>query len=223
MPGAEPNVLVVLGGDGLMMLAVREHASLRLPFVGLNFGHEGHFLNQVDGDPLAILMRDDLIVRQYPLLHVEWTDEDGKTHAELGVNDAWLERDGGQSAWLKLAVDGQTCIQQASGDGLLVSTPQGSTGYAYKAGATPLFDHPGLVVAGLHIERDWKSTHESADAVITIEASNTAKRPVRILIDSVVKGRALSMTVRASRIAGAEFVFTPEDDRRKCKRYKYPR
>lgn len=222
-----PNCVLVLGGDGMFMRSIRDDWKLRLPFYGLNLGHVGHFMNELGQgqDPLDFLKRQDLVIRQSPMLNVEWEDEAGRRHVELGVNDAWLRNAAGQSAWIRLAVDGKERIANVSGDGVLVASALGSTGYAWNLGATPLFDQPGLIVAGIVPNRflNWTPVHEPVDAVVELTALDIAKRPVEAFIDSVPKGRARSMTVRASRTAAVELVFTPEDDLdRKRERYQYP-
>lgn len=226
-PGDAPNAIMVLGGDGFFMETLRAHWRRRLPFVGLNMGHEGHFMNALttDVDPFSMLERTDLVVRQSPILHVEWEDLAGERHSEFGVNDAWLERDTGQSASISLTVDGVPRVTNARGDGILVASAAGSSGYAYNLGATPLFDQPGLVVAGIVPSRflHWDPLHEKVDAVIRMEALDIDKRPVMAFIDSVEKGRARSMTVRTSRVAAVEIVFAPENDlEQKRLRYQYP-
>src|SRR5690606_21522993 len=91
-PGPEPedpDLIVVIGGDGTMLRAIREHWRRRIPFYGINAGHIGFLLNdshRTDFD------RHHLIVQQLPLLRVETINAFQEHHESLAFNDAWVER-----------------------------------------------------------------------------------------------------------------------------------
>ena len=74
--------------------------------------------------------------------------------AGVAYGDAWLERDGGQAAWLRLDVDGQTRVPQIVGDGMLVATASGSSAYARAMGAVPVpLNTSVLTLAGSNVFR----------------------------------------------------------------------
>ncbi len=213
-PPGPPTCIAVIGGDGFFLEMLRAHGRRRLPFVGLNAGHRGFFMNRLPPDPRAFFARTDLRMRRTPFLRVRIERADGSAREHVAVNDAWLERASGQTAWLRVSVDGQERIACLRADGAIVATPIGSTGYVRAMGAAPLFDVPGLVLAGSNVDQPlgWKPVNLPSDTMIRFELLDADKRPVRAMVDSLDLGPAAAMEVRGSRTAAAELVFAPEDD-----------
>jgi NAD+ kinase len=109
--GADPQLIVVVGGDGTMLRAVRQHWRRRIPFYGVNTGHLGFLLNR--DSPLEHL-QEDLVLRQLPLLYVEVTGADGQQQSALAFNDTWVERATGQTAWIEVGIDGHVRLARWS-------------------------------------------------------------------------------------------------------------
>jgi nicotinate (nicotinamide) nucleotide adenylyltransferase len=213
----DPNCILVIGGDGTMLHAIRQNWRLRLPFLGVNAGHLGFLLN----DPKEILSTNfppkDLILRQMPLLYVETEKEDGTKQSELAFNDTWVERATSQTAWLEVKLNGQVKLPKLVADGVLVATAAGSTAYARAMGAMPLLaDTPALLLVGSNVLNpfNWKSVLLSYDAEIKIANLDPTnqKRPLNAYVDGLSQGRVKSMFVRVSRIAAAEIAFFPNHD-----------
>jgi NAD+ kinase len=206
----EPNVVVVIGGDGTMLKAILKHWRRRLPFMGINAGRRGFLLNESEE-----VLESDWVVRQLPLLYVESVTKDGQSRHALGFNEMWAERQTGQSAWLEVKVDGEVRLPRLVGDGALLSTAAGSTAYARAMGATPLLvDTGALLLVGNNVMEpaNWKSALLSLDAVVELRTLDPEKRPVRVFVDGVLQGEVLSVKSRLSRIAAAELVFSPRHD-----------
>ena len=127
LESSEPTAILVLGGDGSMLAAIRKHWRKRLPFLGLNAGTLGFLMNEELPEKLA---GAELVVYRMPMLRVETTAPDGRVTRGFAYSDAWLERDSGQAAWLRIDVDGRMQVPKVVGDGLLVATPSGSSAYA---------------------------------------------------------------------------------------------
>ena len=209
----DPNFILVLGGDGTMLHAIREHWRDRLPFLGLNAGHLGHLMNEHLSDDLT---GAEFVLYRMPMLRVDTVGEDGEKSQLLAFNDAWVERDSGQGAWLRLEVDGQTRIKKVNADGLLVATPSGSAAYARAMGATPVpLNSPVVTLAGSNVFRPrfWKPLALPDTTIVKMTSiGDPAKRPVRCFIDGLPVGRIQSMEVRVSRVAAVELAFTPAFD-----------
>ncbi|MFO0954561.1 MAG: NAD(+)/NADH kinase, partial [Isosphaeraceae bacterium] len=105
LAGDRPDMILVIGGDGTMLHAIRRHWRLRVPFLGVNAGHLGFLMNERLPHELEGL---ELVTYAMPMLRVDAVFPDGRETRGLAFGDAWLERDGGQAAWLRLDVDGQT-------------------------------------------------------------------------------------------------------------------
>ncbi len=208
-----PNLILVLGGDGTMLRAIREHWRLRVPFVGLNTGHLGFLMNERLPHELQDL---ELVSFTLPMLRVDAKRPDGESTWGLAYTDVWLERAEGQAAWLRVDVDGETRVSKVVGDGMLVSTAAGSSAYARAMGAVPVpIDTPTLTLAGSNIfqPRFWKPMVLSDDSLITLSSLDySGKRPLRGFIDGSPLGLVQEITVRRSLSASVELAFTKQFD-----------
>lgn len=205
----DPSLIVVIGGDGTMLRAIREHWRLRIPFYGINAGHIGFLLNEPG--PANFLNRR-LILQQLPLLRVETADSEGRLTHSLAFNDTWVERDTGQSAWIQVMVDGQERLAKLVGDGVLVATAAGSGSYARAMGATPVpFDTPTITLVGSNVLKPafWKPVVLPLDAEVEFNNLDPGKRPWRAYIDGVLQDGVVTMRIRASKTAAVELAFDP--------------
>jgi NAD+ kinase len=211
--------VLVLGGDGTMLQAIRDHWRLRLPFVGLNAGTLGFLMNESLPNELE---ESELVLYRMPMLRVDTETADGKRTEGLACGDAWVERESGQAAWLRIEVDGRTQVAKVVGDGLLVATPAGASSYARAMGATPVpLTAPVLTLAGSNVflPRFWRPVSLTETAHVRITSLNhknepglNSKRPVRGFIDGRHVGLVKSMDIRVSAVAAVELAFTPEFD-----------
>ena len=208
-----PNLVLVLGGDGTMLRAIREHWQLRVPFIGLNTGHLGFLMNERLPEELVDL---ELVSYNLPMLRVEAKRPDGETTWGLAFSDVWLERAEGQAAWLRVDIDGETRVAKVVGDGMLVSTAAGSSAYARAMGAVPVpIDTPTLTLAGSNIfqPRFWKPMILSDESLITLSSLDySGKRPLRCYIDGLPLGMMQEIEVRRSLSASVELAFTKQFD-----------
>jgi NAD+ kinase len=203
----DPNLIVVIGGDGTMLRSIREHWRLRLPFYGINAGHIGFLLNDRQRSDFT---RHNLVVQQLPLLRVETVNAYGEHHSSLAFNDAWVERNSGQSAWIEVRVDGQVRVSRLVADGALVATAAGSGSYARAMGATPLpFDTPAIMLVGSNVLKPafWKPVVLPMEVVIEFINLDASKRPLRAFLDGRPEDDVISMRVSVSNIAAVELAF----------------
>jgi NAD kinase len=210
---SDPTHILAIGGDGTMLQAIRDHWRLRLPFIGLNAGTLGFLMNESLPTELE---ESELVLYRMPMLRVDTETADGKRSRSLACADAWVERDSGQAAWLRIDVDGRTQVPRVVGDGLLVATPSGSSAYARAMGATPVpLTAPVLTLAGSNVFRPrfWRPVTLPETAVVSITSlDHNGKRPIRGFIDGRPSGTMRSMDIRVSSIAAVELAFTPEFD-----------
>lgn len=216
---SDPTHVLVLGGDGTMLQAIRDHWRLRLPFVGLNAGTLGFLMNESLPTELE---ESELLLYRLPMLRVDTETATGERVQGLACGDAWVERESGQAAWLRIEVDGRTQVPKVVGDGLLVSTPAGASSYARAMGATPVpLTAPVLTLVGSNVflPRFWRPVSLTESAAVRITSLNhknepglNSKRPVRGFIDGRPVGLVKAMDIRASSVAAVELGFTPEFD-----------
>ena len=210
--GDNPELIVVIGGDGTMLRAIRQHWRDGLPFFGLNTGTIGFLLN----DPHSLdFWERQLRWYQLPLLQVDTIMADGTPHTDMAFNDCWVERETGQTAWIEVSVNGEVRMPRMVADGMLVATSAGSTSYARAMGASPLpFNAHLLTLAGscVLIPQFWHPAVLPPDSVVRIRNLDPEKRPLRGFIDGVARGAVVEMTARFSPTSHVELLFTEEYD-----------
>lgn len=142
------DLLVVLGGDGSILRAAHRLRSNPVPIVGVNLGHLG-FLAAVTpratAEEAADAIAGPLVIEERGCFSAAWIRQ-GREPVELGdvVNDAVVDRGrGARLVTLGVHVDGKPAFE-SRGDGIVVSTPTGSTAYSLAAGGPVL--HPELGV-----------------------------------------------------------------------------
>ncbi len=207
-----PNLIVVIGGDGTMLRAIRSHWRRRVPFYGINTGHMGFLLNS---RPASSPLLSDLVLQQLPLLRVTTRGPDGGERSSLAFNDAWVERATGQTAWLRVVVDGHERLPRLVADGALVSTAAGSTSYARAMGAPPMpLNTPALLLVGSNVlvPAFWKQAVLSLESTVEMTTLDPDKRPLHGYVDGVPQGDVGSMSARVSKTAAVELAFDPEHD-----------
>ena len=213
----DPELIVVIGGDGTMLRAIRQLWRERLPFYGVNTGHLGFLLNdsQVFGDGQIGFWDRELRLYQLPLLWAEAETLHGERRTGYAFNEVWVERSSGQTAWVHLSVNGVEQIAKIVCDGVLVSTAAGSTSYARAMGAPPVpFTTPVLMIAGSNVLTPmyWRPAVVPITSEVTMTTLDPAKRPLNGYMDGVPLGEIVSMRTRASNTAAVELAFQPEHD-----------
>jgi len=143
--GRQCDIAVVLGGDGTMLGIARQLARYRVPLIGINQGRLG-FMTDIPIDrmlpALGEILSGKAKTEERSLLEARVVRAGVEIHCSVAVNDVVVARGSGAGmAELRVTVDGTFMYNQRS-DGLIVSTPTGSTAYALSAGG-PLL-HPTL-------------------------------------------------------------------------------
>lgn len=143
--GAHADLAIVLGGDGTMLNAARRLSRYRVPLVGVNQGRLG-FMTDIARDDMLTCMDDLLDGRFLPenrmLLDAEVLRDGREIATNLAFNDVVVDKGAiGRMIEFELFIDGEF-IYNLRSDGLIVSTPTGSTAYAMSSGGPIL--HPTL-------------------------------------------------------------------------------
>jgi NAD+ kinase len=143
--GAHADAAIVMGGDGTMLGIARQLAPYDVPLIGINQGRLG-FMTDIPLDGmlpvLAKILGGSYKAERRTLLEGQVLRDGEVIHVGLAVNDVVVARGAGAGmAELRVDVDGHFMYNQRS-DGLIISTPTGSTAYALSAGG-PLL-HPSL-------------------------------------------------------------------------------
>ena len=182
---AKADVIVALGGDGLMLQTMHRHYNSRIPIYGMNRGSVGFLLNDYHENNL----KERLEAAESTVIHplrMTAHDRHGATHQALAFNEVSLFRQIYQAAKLRIAVDGKVRMEELICDGVLVSTPAGSTAYNLSAHGPILpINAPLLALTPISPfrPRRWRGALLPNDAKVTIEVLEPDKRPVSAVAD----------------------------------------
>jgi NAD+ kinase len=143
--GRLAKLVIVVGGDGTMLGVARQLARYKVPLIGINQGRLG-FMTDIPIErmlpALAEILSGKAKAEERTLLEARLVRGGEEIHCSVAINDVVVARGTGAGmAELKVSVDGKFMYNQRS-DGLIISTPTGSTAYALSAGG-PLL-HPTL-------------------------------------------------------------------------------
>ncbi|MFO1172544.1 MAG: NAD kinase [Hyphomicrobiaceae bacterium] len=185
VPEDEADAIVALGGDGLMLQTLHRHMRSKKPIYGMNRGSVGFLMNEYREDALIERLAAAEINTIHPLRMLA-RDVQGKEHKALAINEVSLFRQTHQSAKLRISVDGTVRMEELIGDGVLVSTPAGSTAYNLSAHG-PLLPINAKLLALTPISpfrpRRWRGALLPDRAEIRIEVLEAEKRPVSAVAD----------------------------------------
>ena len=207
----DADVVVALGGDGLMLQTLHRVMNTEIPVYGMNFGTVGFMMNSYSEDRLAERLRQVQRTRIFPL-SMEVTDTSGTVQTALALNEVSLFRSTYQAAKIQIIVDGETRLEELICDGVLLSTPAGSTAYNLSAHG-PILPIEAQLLALTPISpfrpRRWRGAILSNRAVVRFITREAAKRPVSAVADNVEFQNVLEVTVREDRSNGVTLLFDP--------------
>ncbi len=205
------EVVVALGGDGLMLQTLHGVMDRRLPVFGMNCGSVGFLMNDYADAGLLERLAAAKPTHITPLaMHV--TDVNGANYEALALNEVSLFRTTYQAVKVEIAVDGKTQMEELICDGVLLSTPAGSTAYNLSAHGPILpIDAPLLALTPISPfrPRRWRGAIVGNDAVVTFRARETAKRPVSAVADNIEFKNVAEVVVREDRSHRVTLLFDP--------------
>lgn len=182
---AEADVIVALGGDGLMLQTLRSFLRSGVPIYGMNLGTVGFLMNEFREDGLKERLSQAEASRIHPLAMTA-TDASGKLHQDLAFNEVSLFRQTYQAAKLRISIDDKVRMEELVCDGILVATPAGSTAYNLSAHGPILpIDAPLLALTPISPfrPRRWRGALLPRAARIRFDVLEPAKRPVSAVAD----------------------------------------
>jgi NAD+ kinase len=185
VPLGDADVVVALGGDGLMLQTMHQLMGSGKPIYGMNRGSVGFLMNDFKATGLSkrLAAAERSIV--HPLLMLA-TDTKGRVKKARAINEVHLLRQSYQAAKLRILVDGMTRLEELSADGVLVATPAGSTAYNLSVNGPILpLNAPLLALTPISPfrPRRWRGALLPDRASVRIEVLEAEKRPVSAVAD----------------------------------------
>jgi len=214
VPPAEADVIVALGGDGLMLQTLHRNMRRKTPIFGMNLGTVGFLLNQYRAAGLPGRIRKARHVALKPLRMVA-TNGRGQRHEAIAINEVSLLRSSRQTARLAVSVDGNCRIPDLYCDGALVATPAGSTAYNLSAHGPILplgADLLALTPINAFRPRRWRGALLPRDSTVQFTVLEPRKRPVAVAADSVEISNVTKVTVTEASDIELTLLFDPEHD-----------
>ncbi|MEO8684319.1 MAG: NAD kinase [Devosia sp.] len=205
------EVIVALGGDGLMLQTLHRVMRTGVPVYGMNFGSVGFMMNNFSEDDLGDRLMAAQQTRIYPL-SMQVLETDGRTQTALALNEVSLFRSTYQAAKIQIVIDGETRLDELICDGILLSTPAGSTAYNLSAHGPILpIDAPLLALTPISPfrPRRWRGAILGNHAVVKFITREASKRPVSAVADNVEFQNVLEVTVQEDRSYGVTLLFDP--------------
>jgi len=206
------DAIVVLGGDGFMLQTLHNYMKMKLPFYGINCGTVGFLMNELILENLQNRISHARATTLYPL-HMYARRSNGKVVNALAFNEVSLFRQGRQAAKISVAIDHVTRLEEMTCDGVLVSTPAGSTAYNFSAGGSilPLSANMlALTPLAPFRPRRWRGALISRDSSITFSILEGKKRPVAAVADFTEIENVSEVMVSEQRKSGVTLLFDPE-------------
>jgi NAD+ kinase len=182
---AEADVVVALGGDGLMLQTLHQHMRSGKPIYGMHRGTVGFLMNEFSPHDLRGRLAAARISLINPLL-MRATDVTGAVHIHHAINEVALFRQTYQAARLRILIDEQERMPELIADGILVATPAGSTAYNLSVQG-PILPINAALLALTPISafrpRRWRGALLPNSAYVVIEVLEGDKRPVAAVAD----------------------------------------
>ena len=173
------DVIIVIGGDGFMLSTLKKYQKYNKPFYGMNRGSFGFLMNKFKNKNVlkSILRAKPVIIAP---LEMKATT--------IAINEVSLLRQSRQTAALRIIYGKNFLIKRLICDGVLVSTPAGSTAYNLSVSG-PILSLNSKKLAITPISpfrpRRWKGKVVSSSSLIKIVNLNIKKRPISIVADNI--------------------------------------
>jgi NAD+ kinase len=209
---AEADIVVPLGGDGFMLETLHRFVSTGARIFGMHRGSVGFLMNPYQLEGLFDRLETAQPVILYPLEMVT-SDEQGATQKAIAFNEVSLLRETRQGAKLKISVDGVVRLDELMADGILLSTPVGSTAYNLSAHG-PIIPLDAEILALTPISafrpRRWRGALLSHRAKVRIDCLEVDKRPVSAVADFTEVRDITSVEIEEKRDISMTLLFDHE-------------
>ena len=205
------DVVVALGGDGFMLTTLQRFMNSGKPIYGMHRGTVGFLMNEFHEQGLAERLAAAHVTVIHPLL-MRARDAAGRVHRHRAINEVSLFRQTYQAARLRVLVDGKERLPGLVADGVLLSTPAGSTAYNLSVQG-PIIPIGAPMLALTPISpfrpRRWRGALLPDRAKVTIEVLEAAKRPVAAVADHDEVRSVRSVEISMDRDTDMHLLFDP--------------
>ena len=195
------NLIIVIGGDGFMLSSLKKYNKYKKPFYGINAGSYGFLMNKFSAkNTIKNLSR----ARQVTISPLEMIvkNKSNKTKKSIAINEVSILRQSRQTASLEISSGAQKIIKKLVSDGILVSTPAGSTAYNMSVyGPILKLNSNKLSIRPISAfrPRRWKGRVVSDKSKIVIKNLNIKKRPISSVADNYEVRNAKNISIKTNK------------------------
>jgi len=195
------SVIIVVGGDGFMLHTLKKFHKLKKSFYGLNSGNYGFLMNKFNINKLSKNLLSSKLVQINPL-EIKVITKNNQIKKSIAINEISVLRQSKQAASVKILNGKKIIIKKLVSDGVLVSTPAGSTAYNLSVHG-PILDLNSKKVAITPISpfrpRRWKGKITSEKSKINIINLNVTKRPISAVADNIEVRNAKNINIKINK------------------------
>ena len=191
------NIIIVIGGDGFMLQTLKKNKRSKKSFYGINSGNYGFLMNKFSQNLFKKNLEKAKIIKISPLEMIVVTKN--KKKKSIAINEVSILRQSRQAANLSINSNSNIIIKKLVSDGVLVSTPAGSTAYNLSVHG-PILDLNSKKISIAPISafrpRRWAGKIVSDKSKVVIRNLNSSKRPISAVADNVEVRNAKKITIK---------------------------
>ena len=195
------NFIIVIGGDGFMLHTLKKLYKLNKPFYGINSGNYGFLMNKFSSKNLIKNLSNFKAIKIHPL-EMSVKTRANNLKKSIAINEVSVLRQSKQTASVKILNGKKHIIKNLISDGVLVSTPAGSTAYNLSVHG-PILNLNSKKIAITPISpfrpRRWKGMIVDEKSKIEIKNLNPNKRPISAVADNIEFRNAKKITVKINK------------------------
>ncbi len=187
LPVKTSNFIIVIGGDGFMLQTLKKFYKYKKPFYGINSGSYGFLMNKFSEKKIIQNLSKLKTITINPLEMIV-KNKFGNQKKSIAINEVSILRQSRQASSLNITCGSKKIIKKLTADGVLVSTPAGSTAYNLSVHGPILnLNSKKLSISPISPfrPRRWKGKVVGERSLITIRNLNTKKRPISAVADNV--------------------------------------
>ena len=195
------NLIIVIGGDGFMLQTLKKNKNSKKQFYGINSGNYGFLMNKFSSKNIIRNLSKANMVSISPLEMIV-KNKKNQIKKSLAINEVSILRQSRQTASLSIKQGSRQIIKKLVSDGVLVSTPAGSTAYNLSVHGPILSLHSkklSICPISAFRPRRWKGKIVNDKSKITITNLDPFKRPVSAVADNLEIRNAKYIYVKTNR------------------------
>ena len=198
---SKPNTIIVIGGDGFMLQTLKKNQKSKKIFYGINSGNYGFLMNKFSSKTIIKNLSKANMISISPLQMIVKNNKN-QTRKYLAINEVSILRQSRQAASLSINYGSKNIIKKLVSDGVLVSTPAGSTAYNLSVhGPILSLNSKKLSISPISPfrPRRWKGKIVSDKSKIVIKNLNPKKRPISAVADNIEVRNAKNVIIKTNK------------------------